>query len=136
MCIKESTVIQYINKIDILKQQGEHVHNIINDLDIPPMWNGLFSLDQFIETPMHQLFEGLVKSSIEVLILFMKFHKKWTKFSKLCNEFLEDIEALHLSYCMTDGSTNVDDMKTGEWLVETYLAFSRIMIVITGHIDE
>jgi len=119
-----------------LKQQGEHIHNIINDLDIQPMWNGLFSLDQFIQTPMHQLVEGLVKSSIEILILFMKFHKKWTKFSKLCNEFLEDIETLHLSYCMTDGLTNVDDMKTGGWLAETYLAFSRIMIVITGHIDE
>lgn len=136
MCIKESTVLQYINKIDIIKQQGKDFTNMINDMDMPPMWNGLLSLDQFIETPMHLLFEGLVKSSIEILILYMKFHKKWTKFSKLCNELLEDIETLHLSYCMTDGLTNVDDMKTGGWLAETYLAFSRIMIVIIGHIDE
>ena len=54
----------------------------------------------------------------------------------MCNEILEDIETLHLSYCMADGLTNSDDMKTGGWLAETYLAFSRIMIVFIGHISE
>ena len=110
--------------------------NIINNMELPPIWCGLLSLDQFIETPMHLLFEGIVKSSIELLILYMKYHKKWTKFAKLCNEFLEDIESLHLSYCVADGFTNYEDMKTGGWLAETYLAFSRIMIVLIGHIDE
>ena len=54
----------------------------------------------------------------------------------ICNELLEDIETLHLSYCMGGGLTNNDGMKTGGWSSETYLAISKIMIVLVGHIDE
>ena len=134
--MKESTINKILVKTDNEKKEGKGFIYILRDLEIPPMWSGLLTLDQFIETPMHLLFEGLVKSSLELLILYMKFHKKWSKFAKMCNEILEDIETLHLSYCMADGLTNSDDMKTGGWLAETYLAFSRIMIVFIGHISE
>ena len=40
-----------------------------------PMWTTILTLDQFIETPMHNLFEDLVKSTIEILMLYLKYHK-------------------------------------------------------------
>ena len=136
LCIKEGTINETLKKIDNDKVLCKDYVSIVDELKIPPMWCGLLTLDQFIETPMHLIFEGLVKSSIELLTLYMKFHKKWTKFAKMCNEILEDIETLHLSFCMADGLTNSDDMKTGGWLAETYLAFSRVMIVFIGHVSE
>ena len=100
------------------------------------MWTTILTLDQFIETPMHHLFEGLVKSSIEILMLYMKFHKKWSAFARLTNDILNDVSSLNLNYCSTDLFNNEEDFKTGGWLAENYVAFSRIMLIILGHFEE
>ena len=83
----------------------------------------ILTLDQFIETPMHHLFEGLIKSSIEILMLYLKFHKKWSSFARLKNDILNDISSLNLNYCATDSFNNDKDYKTGRWLAENYVAF-------------
>ena len=51
-------------------------------ISLPPMWIGSLKLDQFVDTPMHQLFEGLVKSSIEILSQYLKNHKKRQNLAK------------------------------------------------------
>ena len=58
------------------------------------MWIGSLNLDQFLDTPMHQLFEGLVKSSLEILSQYLKYHKKWAKFGKTMNELIDDVASL------------------------------------------
>lgn len=103
---------------------------------MPPLWESSLQLDQFVDTPMHQLFEGLVKSSLEILIQFFKFHKKWSKLAKLINEMIEDVASLRLGFCKCEPLTNHDDFKGGGWLAETYLGYSRILVIISGYIDD
>ena len=100
------------------------------------MWSTVLTLDQFIETPMHHLFEGVVKACIDILIIYMKYHKKWSKFARIINDILIDVSAMNLEYCTADSFSNEDDFKTGGWLAENYLAFSRVMVVVIGHLDE
>ena len=49
---------------------------VCSGLQLPCLWtDGLFDIDQFLETPMHHLFEGIVKSMIEVTMEYLKYHK-------------------------------------------------------------
>ncbi len=103
---------------------------------MPPLWESSLQLDQFVDSPKHQLFEGLVKSSLEILSQFFKFHKKWSKFAKVINEMIEDVASLRLGFCKCEPLTNHDDFKGGGWLAETYLGYSRIFVIISGYIDD
>ena len=134
--IKDSTIQDMID--ESLKNLGltNDIVEAISKTEFPPMWSTVISLDQFVETPMHHLFEGLVKTAIELLTLFLKYHKKWTKFGRLINEIMSDVSSLHIGYCVVDTFSNVDDLKTGGWLAENYLGFSRVMVILIGHLDE
>ena len=66
----------------------------------------------------------------------MKYHKKWTKYARLINDILNDVSCINVEYCDVDSFSNEDDFKTGGWLAENYVGFSRIMVVIIGHFDN
>ena len=134
--MKDSTINDMIEKALLNQKKTKTVEEAIFQTNMPPMWTTILTLDQFIETPMHHLFEGLVKSSIEILMLYMKFHKKWSAFARLTNDILNDVSSLNLNYCSTDSFNNEEDFKTGGWLAENYVAFSRIMLIILGHFEE
>ena len=134
--MKDSTILNMIDKANSNLKVSNDVIKAIFQINFPPMWTTILTLDQFIETPMHHLFEGLVKSSIEVLIVYLKYHKKWTKYAKLINQILDDVSSLNLTYCAVASFSNDEDFKTGGWLAENYLGFSRIMIILIGHFDE
>ena len=65
--MKDSTINDMIEKASSNFQKNETVEEAIFQTNMPPMWTTILTLDQFIETPMHHLFEGLVKSTIEIL---------------------------------------------------------------------
>lgn len=134
--VKDSTIQDMIEQSFKALGSTNDAVKAIYQTEFPPMWSSIISLDQFIETPMHHLFEGLVKTVIELLTLYLKFHKKWTKFGRLINEILSDISSMHIGYCAVDTFSNEDDLKTGGWLAENYLGFSRVMVIIIGHLDE
>ena len=48
----------------------ENIGSYFKDLTYPSMWETCLDLEQFIETPMHLLFEGTVKSLIEIQMDF------------------------------------------------------------------
>ena len=134
--MKDSTILKMIDDSTTLFRRSNDVLLSLNNTVFPPMWDTVLSLDQFIETPMHHLFEGIVKAVIEILILYMKYHKKWAKYARLINVILNDVSCLNLEYCDVDSLSNEEDFKTGGWLAENYVGFSRIMIVIIGHFDN
>ena len=97
MCVKESTIINTLKMAEeTYKQNGNTVIKLLH-ISLPQMWIGSLNLDQFIDTPMHQLFEGLVKSSLEILSQYLKYHKKWAKFGKMMNELIDDVASLNWS---------------------------------------
>ena len=134
-CVKEERIQLSITYAKEALASGRCVMTIVNDLPMPSMWTGILSLDQFVDTPMHLLFEGIVKSGIELIIQFMKYHKKWNKLVTVANHYLDEVHYLCLDYCKCEAFTNDEDYKPGGWLAETYLGFSRIMVIIVIQID-
>ena len=75
MCVKESTIINTLKMAEEKYKQNGNIIMTVLQISLPPMWIGSLNLDQFVDTPMHQLFEGLVKSSLEILSQYLKYHK-------------------------------------------------------------
>ena len=136
ICIKEDQIQESISFAKQKLLTNTDIETIINDMPIPPVWNSCVMLDQFIDTPMHLLFEGIVKSVIDLITQFMKFHKKWNKFAKITNQYLEHVHYMRLEYCKCEMFTNEDDYKPGGWLAETYLGFSRIIVILIIRMDD
>ena len=136
MCMKEAFIHKSIDIVQTSIQVSGDVVTAVNMTPTPPKWSSITTLDQFIDTPMHQLFEGITKSCIELIIQFFKHHRKWTKFATLTNKLLEVVKSLRLGFCKCETFTNDDDFKTGGWSAESYLGFSRIMVIIMIHVDE
>ena len=124
MCIKESFIHKSIDTLHRNTKIYDNIVDAVNMTPAPPMWSSIITLDQFIDTPMHQLFEGIVKSGIELIMQFFKHHRKWTKFAAETNCLLENVKSLRLGFCKCETFTNDEDYKTGGWLAESYLGFS------------
>ena len=132
LCIKESRISYLIQGLPTSNMSNAETAHEISKVKFPAMWDSILTLDQFIETPMHHLFEGIVKSCIEVLIQFLKYHKKWSKFSEIANLLLENIFLLRLDFCKCETLSS----ETSGWLAENYLGFSRIAVVIIIYLDD
>ena len=96
----------------------------------PSMWKSNINLEDFLETPMHHLFEGIVKTIIEVQMNFFKSHGKWNCYGTFSNTILADINQLKIGYCRAEPFTAGKDFKTGGWIAETYLGYSRLMPIM------
>lgn len=114
----------------------ENIVEVINNYTYPPMWEANYTLEQFIETPMHLLFEGIAKSLIEVQMDFFKMQKKWSQYGEYANTLLDDISQLKLGYCKVEQFTNGTEYKTGGWLAETYLGYSRLFVILCNNIED
>ena len=128
------TVIEYVaqkcdsNSIPFVAMQS---------LPLPHVWiDGLFELDQFIETPMHHLFEGIIKSLVEVTSDFLKHNKQWKTYCDIINPILEEISSLKLDFCHVEGfwQSQSDYRPTG-WIAENYLGYSRLMVYLLIHME-
>ena len=96
----------------------------------PSMWKSNIHLDNFLETPMHHLFEGIVKTIIDVQMIFFKSHNKWNSYGTFGNTILADINQLKIGFCRAEPFTAGKDFKTGGWIAETYLGYSRLMPIM------
>lgn len=109
---------------------------LFQNFTYPSFWKSSLQLDNFVETPMHHIFEGIVKSIIEVQMEFFKIHNKWSAFGGYSNNILADIQQLKLAYCRVEPFTSGKEYKTGGWIAETYLGYSRLMIILINQTDK
>jgi len=116
--------------------QAETAETLFQNFKYPSLWKSGLSLDIFVETPMHHLFEGIVKSIIEIQMEFFKLHNKWSTFGSISNNILADISHLKISYCRAEQFTSGNEFKTGGWIAETYLGYSRLMIILINQTDK
>ena len=93
------------------------------------MWTSSLNVDQFIEVPMHHLFEGIIKSIIDIQTSFFKWYKKWSSFGNNSNIYLNSVSSAKASFCQALPFSG-DNYTTGGWIVEQYIAYARIMIVL------
>ena len=93
-------VIEYATKLSNKTLSSDKV---CNDLQLPCLWtDGLFEIDQFLESPMHHLFEGIVKSMIEVTMEYLKHHKLWSKYCEMIHPLLDDIDSIKCNFCRAE----------------------------------
>ena len=92
-------VIDYTTNLSNKTLSSEKV---CNGLQLPCLWtDGLFEIDQFLETPIHHL-EGIVKSMIEVTMEYLKCHKLWSKYCEMIHPLLDDIDSLKCNFCRAE----------------------------------
>ena len=90
----------------------------------PSMWKSCIQIEKFIDTPMHHLFEGVIKAIFELQMFFFKVHNKWTQYGTIANSIWEEVNSLKCLYNICEPFTGGKDFKTGGWLAETYLGYS------------
>ena len=93
----------------------------------PPLWNSNTELDRFIDIPMHLLFLGVIKSTIEWTFQWLKLHKVLKSFGNKVDSSHMQIKQLQCDFCKIEGFKNGQEMGTSGWRAENHLAFSRIM---------
>ena len=135
--ISSSLIQKIIDHTTRMEHEQYNVTECIAQLPLPKIWTDqIFTIDQFIETPMHHLFEGIVKSLIEVTMEYLKFHKLWSKYCEMINPLLNEIDTLKLDFCRVESFwCSTTDYKPTGWIAENYLGFSRIIIVLLTYMD-
>ena len=111
---------------------------VCNGLQLPCLWtDGLFEIDQFLETSMYHLFEGIVKSMIEVTMEYLKCYKLWSKYCETIHPLLDDIDSIKCNFCRAESfwESNKTEYKLTGWIVENYLGYSRIISLLLCSID-
>ena len=67
---------------------------------------------------------------------FFKLHNKWSTFGSYSNNIMADINQLKIEFCCAETFTSGNEYKTGRWIAETYLGYSRLMIILINQTDK
>ena len=117
-------------------QNCDNIKDLMANFTYPPMWKSCIQIEEFIETPMHHLFEGVIKAIIELQMDFFKQHNKWSQYGNIANSILEDVNNLKCLYNRCEPFTGGKEFKTGGWLAETYLGYSRLIVILFGNAEN
>jgi hypothetical protein len=113
-------------------------HNAVCDNDdikcpIPQSWQTDVSLDMFIEAPMHLLFLGIVKSTMEVSDIYMKQYRLGNKFMSHANTYIAQLEKFHLDFLQIRPLPNTNYLS--EWCLGMARVFPYIYGMVTTAIE-
>ncbi len=89
----------------------------------PELWNRQVSIRSNVETPMHLLFLGIVKTIAQKIDQWLKARDKSTTFIKFMDGKMEFLQKLQLSWCRT---VPYKGGKFGGWISENFIALTRI----------
>ena len=119
-----------INEASDLTATNPNHPNPSSTLHFPPYWSMDIKLYQCIDTPMHLLFQGIIKSVIEVSIVILKKHSKNTMFAQHVHSIMHKIKSVQCEFCRVETFNGSNQTSLGGWVAENYLGFSRVMICI------
>ena len=125
-----------VNKAQQLFEQNPEHLNPSATMEFPPMWNGSSDLDQHIDTPMHLLFQGVVKSVIEFTFEWIKLHNKLKPYGLFVDPIIINIKQLQCDFCRVETFSTAGDISTAGWIGESYLGFTRNICYIFSYIDR
>ena len=113
-------------------------NNIYEHLKFPVHWSCGITLDQCIDTPMHQLFQGIVKSVMEKTMswLTQKDTSHYKAFGDYVNLSLSRVHDLGLGWCRMEPFMRGRSYTLGGWQAEQYVAFTRCIILYYSAIRD
>jgi len=128
--INKSFSTKIIQNASKLKEEHPNHQNPASTLEFPPNWCMNINLYQCIDTPMHLLFQGIMKSIIEMSTNLLKKYKKNSSFAQNVSPLMQKIKAIQCEFCKLETFNGNDKTTLGGWIAENYLGFSRVMICI------
>ena len=150
---KTSTMV-YLKSLGINEKYGsKNIYNVgvtcrsIQNFDesslfdyiiYPVIWTSGIQLDQCIDTPMHQLFQGIVKSIFDLTAdwLTRKVNNHHNRFCKIVNSTLSNIYDLGLDWCRMEKLLEGRTYTTTGWQAEQFLAFARCTLIVYSSIRD
>jgi len=96
-----------------------------------PLWNSLsHNLEDVVDSPMHLLFLGVVKSTMYYVSEFVKLRKISHAYETLMRHKIRCIHDVYKLdwFVLIDFKHCGDTLDTTGWLAENYIAFSRIFL--------
>ena len=133
--ISDNYTRQYI--IDVGEKNNEKEQNIaqlVQNLHFPSSWTSLVKLNQYIDTPMHLLFQGIVKSVIEFSFNYLKDNNEKQVFKNDLFDYMYHIKLLQCDFCRMDTFSKSSDTYVSGWIAEHYLAISRCFVPVFSHV--
>ena len=150
----QSSAMSYLKSIGINESYGKtyiyqtairckrnpsiSLSSIYDHIKYPVHWTSGITLDQCIDTPMHQLFQGVVKSIMEKTMSWLtkKNNAHYKAFGDFVNFTLLQIHKLNIDWCRMEKLMRGRSYTLGGWQAEQYVAFTRCSIVIYSAITD
>ena len=112
--------------------------SLFNHINFPVLWTSGLELRQCIDTPMHHIFQGIVKSIVDETTdwLTRKYKPKYKTFGDNVNNTLSQIHSVGVDWCRMEKLMRGRTYTTGGWQAEQYIAFARCMLVIYACIRD
>ena len=128
----------YQKAIDCRRDKSITAYSLFNHLSFPVHWSYGISLDQCIDTPMHQIFQGIVKSIMETAMSWLthKDNAQYKAFGDFVNVSMFHIQQLNLDWCRIEKFMKGRSYTLGGWQAEQFIAFTRVIIVICGAVCD
>ena len=128
---------------DIIIEQAKSLLNqnpdlsneeILTQFKYPPIWDCPIALNQYIDAPMHLLFQGIVKSIIEMISEWLSGLSYYKHFCHIIHPIMIEISNMNLNWCFLNSFNTSKNYKSTGWIANNYLAFARLMLVFYRYI--
>ena len=135
--VKDSYTKQYvIDKAYKLRTTNPTNYDCLLELHYPSLWTSVIFMQQCIDTPMQKIFQGMIKSLMDLISDWLKSQQIFSKFCDKSIDYMSNIKDMHLDWCKMEpfiyGKTGVG---TGGWVAEQYVEYSRLLLVIYSHVE-
>ena len=98
---------------------------------IPKLWTGSHDVDVFVNSHMHLLYLGIVKTLLAEVRDYIAIADKQTAYVESIEPLMRSIKEMHLSSCRLEMYYGMTNKKlTAGWLCNNFVAFARLMPVL------
>ena len=118
-----------IGKAEKLWSMNINQGNLSGCIKYPSSWNTGIELHQYLDTPMHLLFQGICNSILEMAHSYFTQYKVRTKFLDKSAPLMKKLKTMNCQFCRIETFYGTNKLTAG-WIAEHHLGFSRIMISI------
>ena len=122
---------RFPSQYEQVQRQAEENPELFQMWPTPSLWKRGTQLKQHVDVIMHLVFEGVVKSNVEDIQVWLS-QGKYENFLRYARGTLESIQRLNLPWCKVLPYLKG---KLGGWVAENFLAFARVAKWFYSRID-
>ena len=111
----------FIDKAIELRKVTPNKTNCLQDIKYPALWTSGVDLHHCIDTPMHHIFEGVVRTVTDHITIWLKKLTINATFADANIDIMTKIKNLRLEWCKLELIT------CGGWVGESWLAYTRLL---------